>query len=89
MRIAIMAAGAVGGYFGARLAAEDRLLPETKVDFHLTCGGEPYSIAFSGPLDQDATDVTLGSFEDVRADGKWHHATFDLLGGLQAVLGPE
>jgi hypothetical protein len=57
-----------------------------KLNFYLTCVGALYEIVFSGPRAGTPQAVQLGAIADVKADGQWHHATFDLLGALRLRL---
>lgn len=91
-----------GGNFGAMIAADRldareysrlsfdyRLPPEAKVNFYLAARGRWYEIVFSGREDPAPRTSLLGRIPNVVADGKWHRAEFDLLGALEAALGPE
>lgn len=55
-----------------------------KVNLYLTCVGRTYEIIFSGPPEGTPRAEQIGTIEGVQADGKWHRATFDLLGCLRA-----
>ncbi len=91
-----------GGTFGTRIVpgqfsvdslpvmSFDYRLPadgNAKVNFYLTAAGRPYEIIFSGPRTGSPRATQVGEIGDVRADGTWHHAEFDLLGALQVALG--
>lgn len=91
---------AAGGNFGATLlsdrfdarqlsqiAFDYKLTPDVKVNFYLNCGETPYEIRFSGKPTAAPGCTMLGEFTGVAADGKWHHAEFDLLGALQERQG--
>jgi hypothetical protein len=91
---------AAGGSFGAnvldqrfdaaqlpQLSFDYKLFPDVKTNFYLTCGDQQYEIVFSGMKAPAPGCTLLGAIPDVSADGKWHHATFDLLGALQTVQG--
>ncbi|MFO7948067.1 MAG: tetratricopeptide repeat protein [Armatimonadota bacterium] len=88
---------AAGGSFGAtihkptfdakdlsRLSFDYRISPDCRVNFYLTHDDETYEIVFTGPDEPARTCLPLGRIPNVKADGHWHHAEFDLLGHLQA-----
>lgn len=93
---------AAGGSFGANILPDRfdarqlsqitfdyRLSPDAKVNLYLTCGERVYEIVFSGMKTPARGCFLLGQITDVRADDRWHHARFDLLGALLAAQGPE
>jgi len=67
-----------------RLSFDIKLNADVKVDLYLHCHGTLYRVVLSGPPDGPAPGTTLGSFEGVRADGAWHHVSFDLEAALRA-----
>jgi len=71
----------------SRLDFDYRITPESKVNFYLTCGGKQFEIVFTGHKTPAPGCVSLGQIGDVTADGKWHHARFDLLEALRARIG--
>ncbi len=92
---------AAGGSFGAtlrrqqfdvaelsKLAFDYRITQESKVNFYLTCSGQSYEIVFTGPTKPASGCILLGHIPEVQTDGQWHHAEFDLLGHLRALM-PE
>ncbi len=67
------------------LSFDYRITSDSKVNFYLTCAEETYEIVFTG-YEQPASGCTLlGKIADVKADGQWHHAQFDILAHLQAL----
>ena len=70
-----------------QLSFDYKLFPDVKTNFYLTCGEKQYEIVFSGVTSPAPGCTLLGAIPDVAADGKWHHATFDLLGALQNAQG--
>lgn len=67
--------------FDYRLPADENV----KVNLYLQVGEEIYEIVFSGPPRGTPMATQLGAIRDVVADGRWHHAEFDLLGALRAA----
>ena len=67
-----------------RLSFEVKLSPEVKVDLYFRCRGGLYRVALSGSGRGIGSCHTLGRFEGVEADGKWHRVSFDLLKALRA-----
>jgi hypothetical protein len=65
-----------------------RIPPQVKVDVYLYMGDVWHAIRLTGGTADSASAKLLGSFADVRADGNWHHAQFDLLTALQRLY-PE
>ncbi len=89
-----------GGTFAAAIHADSfevtqmglmsfdyRADPDVAVNLYLTADGDLYEIVFTRPPSGAPQARQLGRIEGVRADGKWHHAEFDLLGHLQQALG--
>ena len=90
---------AAGGSFGVNIRKQQfdvarlpilsfdyRITPDSKVNLYLTCAEETYEIVFTGH-EQPASGCTLlGTIPDVKPDGQWHHAQFDLLAHLQALM---
>lgn len=70
-----------------RLSFDYRLDPDAHVNLYLTVNDRPCEIAFSGPRSAAGGRTMVGAIPGVQADGEWHHAEFDLLGALEAVLG--
>jgi len=70
-----------------QLSFDYLLSPDVKVNLYLTVRDQLYEIVFSGRSTPSAMAEILGAIGDVQADGKWHHATFDLLGHLESKLG--
>ena len=80
-----------GGSFGARVkvpgldllrVADLRfkycLGPDVRVNLYLTVNGRACFIRLTGPRYSEEHIKCLGEFAGVKADGKWHEATFDL-----------
>lgn len=65
--------------FDYRLPADGSV----KANLYLTCIGRTYEIIFTGPLEGTPRAEQIGVIEGVQADGKWHRASFDLLGCLR------
>lgn len=93
---------AAGGSFGAnmldqrfdaaqlsRLSFDYKLSPDAKANLYLSCADKQYEIVFSGNKEAAPGCSLLGEINDVKADGKWHPASFDLLGALQEAQGLE
>lgn len=91
-----------GGSFGANLhkgqfdASQMPILSfdynvpgDVKVNLHLLCGEQVYEIVFTGKDRPAPGHVRLGAIDSVAADGQWHHAEFDLLSHLQALMPGE
>ena len=87
-----MAAYALARGFPSRdwrhLEFDYRIPPEVKVNVYLYMGGAWHAVRLTGGAGDGKAVKALGEFPDVRADGAWHHAQFDLLPALQRLY-PE
>ncbi len=71
----------------ALMSFDYRVSGDVAVNFYLTVEEQLFEIVFTGPASGSPQSWILGQISGVRADGKWHHAEFDLLGHLQEALG--
>ncbi len=71
------------------LAFDYRITPDSKINVFARVNGGLYEIVFTGRDDPSYMAQILGVIPDVRADDKWHHAEFDLLGHLRRVYGDQ
>ncbi len=71
----------------AKLSFDYKLNADVKANLYLTVAGQLYEIIFSGRSQPAPLAQILGRMEGVKADNRWHHAEFDLLGHLQIALG--
>jgi len=91
-----------GGSFGARVKVPGldltrvaafrfkyRFDSSVRVNLYLTFNGRLHFIRFTGPTYSDEQIKCLGSIPDVRADGKWHQAAFDLASAVRALYPAE
>ncbi|MFQ6133548.1 MAG: hypothetical protein ACE5R4_16010 [Armatimonadota bacterium] len=67
------------------LSFDYRIPPEVKVDVYLYLGDAWHTVRLTGGYVGAAGVHVLGSFDNVQADGRWHHAEFDLLPPLQKL----
>ena len=65
--------------FDYRLPADG----SAKVNFYLTLAGRLYEVIFAGPSHGSGRAGQIGVIPDVKADGEWHHAEFDLLSAVE------
>jgi hypothetical protein len=86
-------ASMVEGRFDVRempfLSFDYKLPSDAKINLYVTVGDKRYEIVFSGLKTPAPLCTIIGEVPGVLADEKWHHAQFNLLGALEAVLGPE
>ena len=78
----------VGGFRASdwpHLSFDYRMPPEVKVDVYLYLGDAWHAVRLTGNTPDSGSVRVLGDFPDVRADGQWHHAEFDLLPPLQRL----
>ena len=88
-----------GGRFGARavgltfdavrqanLTFDYRLTPGAKLNLSFLCNQQPCEVVFSAPEYPSDAATRIGRITGVAADGKWHHAEFDLQAALRAVF---
>jgi len=69
------------------LAFDYQVVPDLQINALVKVNGSWYEIVFTG-LDQPSyMSQILGKIGDVKADGKWHHAQFDLWGHLRRIYG--
>ncbi len=62
-----------------------RVPPEVKVNLYLLLGGVWHAVEFTARQPQGTPVKVIGAFADVRADGRWHHTSFDLLTALRRL----
>jgi len=60
------------------LSFEAKLSPEVKVDLYFSCQGKTYRVILTGPAEDSGAAQTLGRFEGIEADNRWHPVTFNL-----------
>lgn len=61
--------------------------PDLRVNVFVKVNGGWYEIVFTGLDRPSYMSQILGKVEDVKADGKWRHAEFDLWGHLRRIYG--
>ncbi|MFQ6130649.1 MAG: hypothetical protein ACE5R4_01295 [Armatimonadota bacterium] len=66
-----------------RLSFGYRIPPEVRIDVYLYLDGAWHAFQLTGGTRDKGSAKVLGSFPNVQADGKWHHAEVDLLPPLQ------
>ena len=70
-----------------RIDFDYKVSPDVRVNLFAKVEGGLYEIVFTG-LDQPShLAQILGAIDDVKTDGRWHHAQFDLWGHLRRVFG--
>ncbi|MBT7164915.1 MAG: Ig-like domain-containing protein, partial [Victivallales bacterium] len=76
----------------SRIEFDYAMPPEAKLNLYVSLAERPHErwfVTLSGP-DKAAPNVhRLGTFEGANADGKWHHASFDLGAALRRALPQE
>lgn len=90
-----------GGTFGAelqtqrldarkygQLAFRYRVDPDVKVNLQCVVNGGIYEVVFTAPGALGPRAQLLAEFPDIRADGKWHETSLDLVGHLERIYGP-
>ncbi len=60
-----------------------KITPDVKVDLYASVGDRRYEVIFTGPPEGAATAQVCGQIPDVKTDGQWHHARFDLGAALR------
>jgi len=69
-----------------RVAFDYRLDPSVRVNLMFRTASRDYIVGFTGPERCQPGQVYLGRIAEVKADGQWHHAEFDLRGHLYRLL---
>ena len=60
-----------------------KITPDVKVNLYASVSDRRYEVIFTGPPEGAATAQVCGQIPDVKADGQWHHARFDLAAALR------
>ncbi len=73
----------------ARLEFDYAIPPEAKLNLYLTLAERPaerWFVTLTGPDEEGPNLYRLGRFPGAKADGAWHHASFDLGPALRQAL---
>jgi hypothetical protein len=60
-----------------------KITPDVKVNLYASVGDRRYEVVFTGPPEGAATAQVVGQIADVKTDGQWHHARFDLAAAIR------
>lgn len=69
------------------LAFDYKLTEQAKINLYVEVDNKLYEIVFAGRHDPAPLATIIGQIPDVEADGRWHHASVDLLGLVKKATG--
>lgn len=71
------------------LSFDYRFPPGVKVNLYVRANHRYYAVILTGTPQSPTAAKILGRIPDFKADDRWHHAAFDLLGAFRKLLGTD